>query len=218
MASFLKKAVGLFVEFDDKTATDSNIDSGTLLNNQSPTSFSTGRVLVADELEKFEKYFEQLFEKANLPGPDYFEFWKMMETLEPHVPDENARIAATFSALSVQGLTKQTLVETANKYLVVIQNDKTNFEKALSEKSKVEVDQRKQQLQENETLINKNYEEIQNLTRQIAQAQEQISKLKGEIQEEEGKMQRNGSGYNIACDAMMKKISSDINKIQNTLK
>lgn len=218
MASFLKKAVGLFVEFDDKPTTESQVDSGSLLNNPSQTSFSTGRVLVADELEKFEKYFEQLFEKANLPGPDYFEFWKMMETLEPHLPDENARIAATFSALSVQGLTKQTLVETANKYLVVIQNDKTNFEKALNEKSKVEVDQRKQQLQENESLINKNYEEIQNLTRQIAQAQEQISKLKGEILEEEGKMQRNGSGYNIACEAMMKKISSDINKIQTTLK
>lgn len=171
----------------------------------------------ADELEKFEKYFEQLFEKSNMPGPDYFEFWKMMETLEAHIPDERARITATFSALSVQGLKKETLISTANQYIQIIQTDKQQFEKALNEKVTVEVKQRQQKLAESEALIASHSQTIQRLTNEIAEAQALIGKLKTEVIEEENKVRRNSNGYNIACDAMMKKISTDITKIQTTL-
>ena len=223
MAAFLKKALGLFVEFDESNNEESqnnNTNSSSTDGFKSSGSFhQTGGVATigGDELEKFEKYFEQLFEKANMPGPDYFEFWKMMETLEAHIPDERARITATFAALSVQGLNKQTLIDTANKYMTIIQTDKQQFEKALNDKINLEVKQRQQKLNDTEALITSHSQTIQKLTNEIAEAQALIAKLKTEVIEEENKVRRNSNGYNIACDAMLKKISTDVTKIQTTL-
>jgi hypothetical protein len=44
-----------------------------------------------------------------------------------------------------------------------------------------------------------------------------MGKLKATIAEEEGKLASNKQGYNLACEAMMKKITDDITKIQTTL-
>lgn len=83
MASFFKKALGVFVEFDD--APNDTPSSGSAPSISREISSNPANHA---EAEKFEKYFDQLFDKANLPGPDYFEFYKMMETLEKHIPDE----------------------------------------------------------------------------------------------------------------------------------
>ena len=105
--SFFKKALGVFVELDT-TGGDNSPAPSTYRPSSTPSAHvsspsPSGPVDMASA-EKFEKHFETLFDKANLPGPDYFEFWKTMETLEKHIPDESARIAATFASLSVQGL------------------------------------------------------------------------------------------------------------------
>lgn len=220
MAAFLKKALGLFVEFDETNneqteVTRTNTGSGGF--NSAPTFTNVTSSIGSEELDKFEKYFEQLFDKANMPGPDYFEFWKMMETLEAHIPDERARITATFAALSVQGLNKQTLVDTANKYIQIIQNDGQQFDKALNDKVKLEVNSRQQKLTDSEELIASHSATIQKLTQEIGEAQALIGQLKTEVIEEENKVRRNSNGYNVACDAMLKKISTDITKIQTTV-
>ena len=58
---------------------------------------------------------------------------------------------------------------------------------------------------------------IQKLTKEITDAQVAMGKLKTTIAEEEGKLISNKQGYNMACEAMMKKITDDISKIQTTL-
>ena len=170
MGGFLKKALGVFVEFDE-----SQNNEVSHVSMQLPTStFSApivGNKEANTEAEKFEKYFDTLFDKANFPGPDYYEFYKTMETLEAHIPDEKARLSATFASLSIQGLTKNKLVETANKYTEIIASDKVNFENALNEKLKSEVGQRQNQLHDYEKKINKNAEQIQLLTKEISEAQ-----------------------------------------------
>jgi hypothetical protein len=214
MAGIFKKAMGLFVEFEEdekKSAPPSpNI-------SQSTPRVSAQQVLNNEEYDKFEKHFEKMFEQANLPGPDYYEFWKMMDTLEAHIKDEKARISATFASLSIQGLTKDKLVETANKYKELINQDKIHFEKVANEKGEKEIGYRKKEVQQLEDTIVKHSELIQKLTREISEAQVTMGKLKATIADEENKLAKNKQGYNVACEAMMRKIADDINKIQTTL-
>jgi flagellar motility protein MotE (MotC chaperone) len=217
MASFFEKALGVFVEFeDDKNkvvpATSSPISI------QSP--LASGIISSTEnqaEAEKFEKYFDRLFDQANLPGPDYFEFYKMMETLEVHIHDEKARLSATFASLSIQGLTKQTLVDSANKYKAIIEKDKADFEKALKDKLATEVGQRQKELQTHEKKIATNSEQIQKLTKEITESQSLIGKLKKEVADEETKLAKNNNGYQLASQAIINKIISDTQKIQSTL-
>lgn len=218
MASFFKKALGVFVEFDD----DQNKDSTSSTNqsfNQSP-SFS-GQVSNHSQnqadAEKFEKYFDKLFDQANYPGPDYFEFYKTMETLEAHIQDEKARLSATFASLCIQGLTKTNLIETANKYKAIIEKDKVAFELALSDKLKQEVGIRQKELHDLEKKIVTNSELIQKLTKEITESQINIGKLKTEVMEEENKLTKNSNGYRVASQAIVNKITSDIQKIQTIL-
>src|SRR5687768_9119098 len=126
MAGIFKKAMGLFVEFEEDPQKSTHQTSSP---SAGPTRVSPQQVLNAEEFDKFEKHFEKLFDQTNLPGPDYYEFMKMMETLEAHIKDEKARMSATYASLTIQGLTKEKLVETANKYKEVISHDKAQFEK-----------------------------------------------------------------------------------------
>jgi uncharacterized protein YlxW (UPF0749 family) len=158
-----------------------------------------------------------LFDKANLPGPDYYEFWKMMETLEAAVPDETVRMTAVFSTLKIQGLNKEMLISSAEKYLKVIDKDKLEFQNAVNTKVLGEIEGRKSSVEELEKKNKSNAEMIQNLTKEINDNQQKITALKKEVIDEEAKINSNKNGYNIACDAMLAKLSTDIQKIKTSL-
>jgi hypothetical protein len=215
MAGIFKKAMSLFVEFEEEQKKSSPQASPTSSAHSRPAVAQ--QVLNADEFDKFEKHFEKVFDQANLPGPDYYEFWKMMETLEAHIKDEKARISATYASLAIQGLTKDKLIDTANKYKELIQHDKAQFDKIANEKSEKEIGNKRKELQHLEETIMKHNELIQKLTKEISESQNSLGKLKSTITEEENKLAKNKQGYTIACDAMIKKISDDISKIQTTL-
>jgi hypothetical protein len=126
MSSIFKKAMGLFVEFDE-TASPAGAGqaSAAAAPNYTPSSSSPAKAqLSQDALDKFQKHFDQIFEQTNFPGPDYFEFFKMMVTLEGPIPDEKARISAVFASLAIQGLTKSKLLDTAGQYKTILEQDK----------------------------------------------------------------------------------------------
>jgi hypothetical protein len=215
MAGIFKKAMSLFVEFEEdtnKSAPEISPVQAGVTRNHAPV-----KALNAEDFDKFEKHFERMFDQANLPGPDYYEFWKMTETLETHIKDEKARLSATYASLAIQGLTKEKLIESANKYKELIQHDKSHFEKVANEKGEKDIGDKRKELKQLEESIVKHSEMIQKLTKEITDSQAAMGKLKATIAEEEGKLASNKQGYNLACEAMMKKITDDITKIQTTL-
>ncbi len=224
MASFFKKALGIFVEFDESSQT-SNQTAGNNSpvpqlsntgNTPSPaTSISTS--ISREELDKFEAHFDRLFEQSNMPGPDYFEFFKMMETLEAHIPDEKARISAVFASLSIQGMTKQRLIESAAHYRTLVEKDKAQFDAAVAQKMSSEIQARERGVSDLEKRIAAHSEMIQKLTKEITDFQLQIGKLKGEIAQEQVRINTNSGGYKVACDAMLNKLDTDVQKINATL-
>jgi hypothetical protein len=234
MSSIFKKALGLFVEFEPEEPKASNPNSSwsedglpiqvkpkarqvsTADNSHLPANASA-YTLSQGDIDKFDKHFSDLFDKVNLPGPDYYEFWKMMETLEAAVPDETVRMNAVFSTLKVQGLSKETLVGSAEKYLAVVDKDKLEFQNAVNTKVLGEIEGRKTTVDELEKKNQQNAEMIQKLTQEISDNNQKITTLKKEVIDEEAKINGNTNGYNIACDAMLAQISSDIQKIKTSL-
>lgn len=217
MSNFLKKALNVFVEFENKER-----DLREQATEDLSLRITAGRAVVGEslndeEIDKFEKHFHALFEKANLPGPDYFEFWKMMETLESHVPDERTRMAAVFATLAVQGLSKEKLADSAEQYRKIVESDKKGFMDAVSTKLQAEIEDRKQAVAAWEKKNAENAELVRKLTEEITANQNKIKSVNQEIGETESRILSNKKGYNTACDAMMAKIVSDIQKIQTKL-
>jgi chromosome segregation ATPase len=221
MSSFFKKALGVFMEFEDtpasapEPASPSIPSRATAMPPMPPTPESSPArgELSKEDVDKFEKHFSSLMERSNLPGPDYYEFFKMMETLEAHIVDEGARMAAVFATLSIQGMTKEKLLETAAVYSELIEKDNAQFHQALTEKSASEVEGRQQNIKDLESKIQQSAEQIQLLTKQITEYQTTIASLNKEVAQERQRLEINGSAYQIASKAMSAKITSDIQKI-----
>ncbi len=223
MASFFKKALGVFVEIDE-TSTDTNnnatVNNQTIVtgNLKNPTNNDIPMASLNQlDIDKFEHHFDKLFEQSNMPGPDYYEFCKVQETLEAHIPDEKTRFSAAFASLSIQGLTKQRLIEAAAYYKEVITADKLKFEQAIDKKSNSDLESRKISVVDMEKKIVENSELIKKLTKEISDSQVKITTVKKEIEEEEKRLSSNKSGYKMAYEAMLNKINQDILKIQSNL-
>lgn len=221
MSTFFRKALGLFVVLDEEQPKQAAAEpdrpvSGTPgTPKQAPAPVP--QQLSEAELSKFEKHFDQLFDQANLPGPDYFEFWKTMDTLETHIPDEKARIKAVFASLKIQGLTKQTLLDTAGKYKDLILKDKASFESAVQSKSESEIAGREASIQKMEKEREDKRQMIEKLQREIEESAAKIASLQQEIAAEKQKIDTAQRGYLAACNAMVAKIDNDIQQFQQII-
>lgn len=221
MSNFFKKAVSLFVEFEPEInkptyTTEDHLPRQSRSENHLHNTPATPNLTHA-EMDKFGAHFEELFDKANLSGPDYYEFWKMMETLKTAVPDEKVRMAAVYATFKVQGLSKETLLKSANQYQQVIQADKTEFQNAVNQKVHNEIIGRKGVIENLEKTNAANSERIKQISEEIAANQSKITSLKKEIIDEDDKINNRKNGYNIACDAMVLMIANDIQKINKNL-
>jgi len=117
MANLGKKILSAFVIVDNddkKPETEKQPSKKEGLPKTTPdpvpgfTSTTVNNSYASPVISKFAAYFDKLFREANLPGPDYFEYSKMLEAMQA-VPDEQVRFITAFAGLSVQGLDKQKL-------------------------------------------------------------------------------------------------------------
>src|ERR1700733_13618110 len=117
MTTFAKKVLSAFV---DVTGGDKPVALTKPENKTSAPAEISRPAYTANS--KFIRYFDKLFSEANIPGPDYYEFSKMIEAMND-IPDERARLCAAFAGLNVQGLNKLKLLSTAGDYLKLLDED-----------------------------------------------------------------------------------------------
>ena len=192
-----KKILSAFVEVseDTKPPTVTGVNKTPVVRYQS-----------SGDREKFQQYFNTLFKEANIQGPDYYEFSKMIEAMNS-IPDEKARYVAAFAGLSVQGLDKTRLLSTAAQYVQVLETDASNFNNTIDATLHEKVINKKLEIEE------KN-KKIEQLSQEIEELQNKMMVLQNEIKENEEKIENNSTGYKTESDRMKNKIQSDIEKIK----
>ncbi len=207
MASIGKKILSAFVEVSDNSKPVT--EKPALPDPASFPVVKDGHAPWHDTGDKFRDYFDRLFKEANIPGPDYFEFSKMIEAMQS-IPDERARYCAAFAGLQVQGLDRQRLLSTANEYQQILDTDAENFLSTVSVALEEKVHARKQD-------VAAATERIQQLTQEISNLQQKIVSLDAEVRENEQKIESNTGGYKKALDTMQKRIQNDVEKIKQYL-
>lgn len=196
MANIGRKILSAFVEVQEEEK-----------RSPSTPAIPEGTIQVTPpENEKFRSYFEKLFSEANLPGPDYYEFSKMVEAMKS-IPEERDRFCAAFAGLQVQGLTKEQLLGTAAQYLQVLDDDAKNFSATIDTALEQKVQSRKQEI------ANKQ-QRLQQLTREISDITAEIAQLSGEVKESEEKIRTNSEGYQQQLAVTKQRIAENIEKIK----
>ncbi|AEW02088.1 hypothetical protein A4D02_08725 [Niastella koreensis] len=200
MANLGKKILSAFVEVNEalpKQTEPVATFTSTTTNNSNTTQVNS---------TKFKEHFEKLLREANLPGPDYFEYSKMLEAMQA-VPDEQVRFTTAFAGLSVQGLDKQKLLSSAGQYLQLLDADAQSFHSSVDAALQEKVVEKKQQMDEKE-------KRIQQLTQEISTLQNELLVMQAEIKENEAKIATNTGGYKYESEAMKNRIVRDIEKIK----
>ena len=220
MASLGKKILSAFVEVNTPepkpAASEKNETPAEPVQTGKPPEANVAVERVSEERytgksgvgadNRMMEYFDKLFSEANIPGPDYFEFSKMVAALKA-VPDEFSRFCAAYAGLQVQGLTKERLLSTAEEYLRVLDTDAARFhstvEAALQEKvhgKKAEAEEKSQR--------------IRSLSKEISDLQNQIAVLQAEIRDSEQKITGRSGDYTAESAARKQQIAADIEKIK----
>jgi uncharacterized protein YoxC len=155
--------------------------------------------------DRFSAYFDKLFSDANMPGPDYYEFSKMIAAMEA-ISDEQSRFYAAYAGLQAQGLGKAKLLSTAAEYLQILESDATHFQSTAATTLEEKVTRKKAEAEEKS-------QRIQSLSREIADLQQQIIDLQTGIKENEEKIAESTNGYAAESEGRKARIQGDIEKI-----
>lgn len=198
MASLGKKILSAFVEMQED-------EKKTVLPHQ-PEPVTNGAVQTVADTEKFRNHFDQLFAAANLPGPDYYEFSKMVEAMRS-IPEEKARFVAAFAGLQVQGLRKEQLLATAAQYLTMLDDDARNFTATIDTALDEKVKARKKEIAEKQ-------QRKEALKREISDLGNEIKVLSNEITASEEKIRNSSAGYEQELTLRKNSIQQNIEKIK----
>lgn len=203
MASFGKKILSAFVEMQDE-------EKPPAPKPAEPTQHYKATPVATESTgvntEKFSQYFDKLFRDANLPGPDYFEFSKMIAAMSG-IPDERSRYTAAYAGLSVQGLDKSKLLATASEYLGILEKDAASFHSTVDAALQEKVHGKEKEIQAKSA-------RIAQLSKEINELHQQIAALNNEVRENMEKIENNSGGYKAECERMRQRISGDIEKIK----
>ncbi|HWB90795.1 MAG TPA: hypothetical protein VG605_03045 [Puia sp.] len=202
MASIGKKILSAFLEVEEqKKVSRDDVDHVV----QPPPAIAS-----AHPDQRFSDYFDKLFSEANIPGPDYYEFARMITAMQT-IPDERARYAAAFAGLQVQGLDKDKLLSTAGDYLRVLTADADHFNKTVDEALQEKVHARTAEVEDKG-------KRIQALSQEILALQSQIGAMQNEIGEAKGKLEANSSAYAAESERHKQQIQADISKIEHYIR
>jgi hypothetical protein len=205
MASLGKKILSAFVEVTpvENAGVDKKEDPVKAIT---PVPDESTPVKSEGADNRMAEYFDKLFGEANIPGPDYFEFSKMVAALKA-VPDEFSRFCAAYAGLQVQGLTKEKLLSTAEEYLRVLDTDADRFHSTVEAALQEKVHGKKAEAEEKSR-------RIRDLSKEISDLQGQITALQTEIGESEQKITGRSGDYTAENAARKQQIAADIEKIK----
>lgn len=168
-----------------------------------PIQYPVAGGSVAEFTEHFRAILKEENER-NFPGNDFYEFFLVKSNMQG-LPEQQAYVIA-FSGLSAAGLTKQKLVETAQKYLGIVEREMQEFSQSYEEMYKGDVTSVEQ-------LIQSKTQEINDLTQKITSLNAEVGELRTKAMENNRRLTDKKNSFTLAGNAQKQEIENEIIKI-----
>lgn len=153
-----------------------------------------------------------LIKKHNSGNFDYLKFKESVSALLKMNMDVNTSYKSAFATAATMGLTKESLLKSANTYTYALEEERENFATALLNQRSIKVDGRKSEVQEFEKRILTHKEKIKELEREITIFQNRIDTVDQDVEEAnlllEGTKTKFLSVYNVITNSIKKDIES----------
>jgi cell division protein FtsB len=169
---------------------------------------------------KFVDHFVDLLEKANLPGPDYFEYKQALRNMEGLGLGEEKQFQAAWASFKAMGGAKDTsiLTTSADQYLAILEKDRAAFLKDVDAAIKERVGALHTELKKLEDNNAAFAAQIAELQKKIDDNKNRLGQISGEITEQSAKINANKDSFEITFNSFVEQIKSDITKINSHLR
>lgn len=164
----------------------------------------------ATSSDEFNQYLAKIMDDANLPGPDYYEFSKALDTLKASPLTEEQKYVTIFAGFGAQGLTPQALVDAAQKYIAILGQKKSSEFDTSVQSAELAIKNR-------EESIRIFGEENVSLSQKIADNAKRIGELTEEMTKMKTKVEVKKTTFNMAYQNFINKIMGDIENIKKYL-
>ena len=169
--------------------------------------------------KKFTEHFVNLLEKANLPGPDYFEYKQALQSMEGLGLGEEKQFQAAWASFKAMGGAKDTTIlkSSADQYLGILSKDRDSFlkdvEKAIKERVGALQDEYKKLEETNAAYA----QQIIDLQKKIDDNKNRLGQISGEVSEQTAKINTNKDSFEVTYVSFVDQIQSDLAKINQYL-
>ena len=169
---------------------------------------------------KFVDHFAAVLGKANLPGPDYFEFREILRNLSTLGLPEDKQFQAAWASFKAMAGTAdpQTLSTAANQYLAALTADRESFLKSVETAIQdrvggLQAEQKK--LQADNEAVGKQIAELQ---QRLGKNNDRLAQIGGEVVEQSTKINQNKANFEATYANFTDQIKADVSKIGSYLK
>jgi hypothetical protein len=161
---------------------------------------------------KFVDQLTGIIEQNNIPGQDYFEFKQAIENMKSIAGmSDQQKFQTIYAVLSLQGCTKPVILSSLDKYVALIQGEKTSFNKEMEEQYQLRVTAK---LAEAESAK----KEMESITKRMSELNTKILNVTQEAGAEEQKIRATEANFMASADVIINEMLSDKNKINEYLK
>jgi hypothetical protein len=175
----------------------------------------------------FVKFFEDELVKANLPGPDYFEFRQQLIKTQQKMAAKGLAapevvLQAVLMNFEAQEIPPAKLIEAARQYKVIIKQKNDDFLKGASVEKNNQLQKRQTVLQSHNDSIKKIQQQLQQLEIQKQQLDESMNKEKTQLEinktlgkEAIEKIEKAERLISLAHNYIQSTIDTDIQRLQS---
>lgn len=167
---------------------------------------------------RFTNILLEAMEKANIEGFDYLEYKKSLQSLAKMPMDEKTRYQSAFAMAQTMGVTPQRLLDTAQHYIRVLEQEESKFEEALNAQQQKQIGSKQQEMEQLNRLVQQKAEQIKKLTQEIEQHQKQHERIQNEIKEASVKIETTKNDFIASFNIVVSQIHEDVKNMEAFLK
>ena len=218
----LKKIKNIFV-VEDESAPKKTVESGETRETAGEAvtvSANNGPVDIPEvsAQNRFLSLLAQIIEKNNQPGFDYFEYRQSLINLAKLNMDEATKYKSAYAAAQAMGVTPVTLVNSAQGYLNLLNQESQKFATAEQNQRNKVIEERKNELSNLNTQIEKKKEMISQMQAEVEHMTKSLESKKNEAAGFAEKLNATKQEFEVAMKSIAGQIAEDIQKMNQYLK
>ena len=170
---------------------------------------------LSDVDRKSAKFLVDALSKNNLQGFDYLEYKQSLDALEGLSMGEEIAFKSAFATASTMGLTKGKLLETANYYKKILEQEENKFEQALQAQTKLQIASKHKEMTNHQKAIEQKKQKIKQMQVEIDKHVVRMEEVQKEIESAKYKIFAAKENFEKTFQAIAGEIDDDIEKIKS---